>query len=183
MLELTPVETALLLGKMPKKAMPKAGRKPSLKNYDMATRVMFGVEATVKGVKKTADRAVEVETLSGDMVPTRPSLPTVANARDGKIGNRQDKDLREQVEEGLRRVEELGVDRLTNCLEMVSEEELEELSAREKVGMGVHIATILDKVGKRTGAKESSGVVMNFYVPQEQKNIMDYGDVITVEGE
>ena len=185
MLELTPEEEVLVLGRLPKelRTAPKtSGRRKGIKNYDMATRVMFGIRGTMNGVTKTAREGAEVESLdSGDMIPVIPSLPTVANARDGKIGNRLDSNLKSQVGEGLDRIEEIGVERLEQCLSLVSEADLEDMSARDRVGMGVHIATIIEKIGKRTGDRRSGGVTMNFYTPERQKNVTDYGKVIPVE--
>ena len=185
MLELDEKQTNQLLGVLPREAPNPVGRRPGIKNFDMATRVLMGVSGTVQGVEKTRREVeTEAETLDGDIVPVVPSRPTIANARDGKIGKRVDSELSNQVALGLTVIEEIGVDRLQRCLEAVSEEEILDLEVRDRVGMGVHLATILEKIAKRTGGNERAPkTTINFYTPKGQKSVRDYGDVIEVERE
>ena len=183
MLVLSEEETKSVLDSLPfTSRKPPIGRKAGIKNYDMASRVRMGIGAAVRGVKKTAAEETSVETVTGDIVPVTPSLPTVASSRDGKIGKRPDAQLSSQVELGLRHVEEIGVGILEKCLDMVSDEELEELSVSSRVGVGVSVATILDKVSKHTD-KSEQGITMNFYAPEAHKTVTDYGEIIDVPRE
>ena len=183
MLELNDEERDRILGRIPREPATAVGRRPGIKNFDMATRVLMGVGATVEGIETTRRKNADVETIDGDIVPVVPSRPTIANARDGKIGKREDPELMSQVELGLSAIEEIGVDRLEKCLGAVSDEEIEDLEVRDRVGMGVHLATIIEKIGKRSGPREGPKTTINFYAPKERKSVADYGEIIEVPRE
>ena len=148
------------------------GRKPGVPNFSAAERLFMGVSGVINGVAGTQEKLPEVGE-HGEV-----SQPTVNNAMNGKVGKRKDEDLQEGIDMVLGASRALGSGLLFRCLELVKNEDLEDMNAKQLVQTADQVGSVLKKIEKKEAKESDQRSQVVFYVPKRDKPV-DY-DVIDV---